>query len=162
ILAVARRADPGPWLDRFRDPAVRAQAGEVARLAGEADPAALPAGTLIALAELMRGRGLDPKGLLRAGQLVHPDDFLIPFSIAVGYGDPQRLPRESAIEVLGYYRTCRTLRPENLAVLINLGNSHRAIKDIDGAIACYREATRINPGFARAHHCLGLTLLQRG
>src|SRR5947209_4100370 len=73
VLAVARRADPGPWLDRFRDPVLRAKAAEVWRLASEADPAAMSAGTLTALAGLMRNRGLDPKPILRGGQLARPN-----------------------------------------------------------------------------------------
>jgi hypothetical protein len=85
LLGVLRRADAGPWLDRFRDPAVRNDPMRLWWLARSAAPATLHPATCTALAEVMRARGLDPTGLLLRAQFAHPGEFLIPFSLGWMY-----------------------------------------------------------------------------
>jgi len=42
------------------------------------------------------------------------------------------------------------------------GNALRGQGDLDGAIACYREAVRLSPRFFQAHANLGLVLQLKG
>jgi tetratricopeptide (TPR) repeat protein len=147
---VLRRADPGPWLDAFRDPAVRNDPLRLWWLARSADPTRLPPATLTALAEVMRGRGLDPVPLLLRAQFAHPGDFLIPFHLGRS--------AEDAADQVAHYRAARVTRPGNLAVLNNLGNALKDKGDVDGAIAAYKEAITHDPTFAPAHYNLGVAL----
>ena len=149
VLAVAQRADPGPWLDRFRDPAVRADKAKLEQLAREADPGALAPGTVTALAELMRRGKLDPSRLLLAAQSAHPRDFPTTFALCQWYyrkRDPQ---------MIGHCRTARALRPDNKAVLTNLGHALSNTGDLDGAIDCFRETIRLDPSYTTGHNNLG-------
>src|SRR5262249_53404404 len=131
ILAVAREADaregdPGPWLARFRDPAVRADADEFEALAREANPAVLSPAVVVALADQMRRRGIDPSRLLFAAQLAHPRDFLIAFALGQWFfsKDPP--------EAIGHYLAARAIRPDNPTVLSNLGAALMEKGDVDG------------------------------
>jgi hypothetical protein len=81
LLAAARRADPGAWGDRLRDPAVRASKDAVAKLAADADPAATPSASLSVPAELMTRNGLDLAPLLSAPRARHPTDFELAFAL---------------------------------------------------------------------------------
>jgi hypothetical protein len=63
---VARRADPGPWTDRLRDPAVRNDRSAVEKLAEDADPARTSTATLSVLAQRMGELHLNPGPLLTA------------------------------------------------------------------------------------------------
>jgi tetratricopeptide (TPR) repeat protein len=150
ILGVLRRADPGPWLDAFRDPAVRNNPLRLWWLARSAAPARLPPATLTALAEVMWGRGLDPVPLLARAQFAHPGDFLIPFQLG--------LSAKAAADQVAHYQAARITRRWNVAVLINLGVALKDKGDVDGAIAAYKEAITHNPRYAKAHNGLGVIL----
>jgi tetratricopeptide (TPR) repeat protein len=154
ILEVLRRADPGPWLDAFRSPAVRRSPMALGLLARSADPASLSPATLMALSEVMEARGLDPVQLLQRAQFAHPSDFLTPFYLGLSASDPA--------EKVAHYRAARVTRPVNLAVLTNLGAALKDKGDVVGAIACYREAIRHDPKFALAQYNLGIVLTDKG
>jgi tetratricopeptide (TPR) repeat protein/tRNA A-37 threonylcarbamoyl transferase component Bud32 len=154
VLDVLRRADPGLWLDAFRDPGVRRNRMALGLLARSADVARLPPPTLTALSAVMQTRGLDPSPLLHRAQFAHPSDFLIPFMLGeVAEDDADRV---------AYYRAARVARPTNRDVLTNLGICLEDTGDRDGAIAAYREAIKCDPTFATAHHNLGVALLSKG
>ena len=51
-----------------------------------------------------------------------------------------------------------TSRPANAACHNNLGIVLKEKKDLDGAVAAYREAIRRDPGYAPAHYNLGIAL----
>jgi tetratricopeptide (TPR) repeat protein len=150
VLVVARLADPGVWLDRFRDPTVRADAAKVMVLAEEADPAALSPGTVTALAELMRAHRLDPTRLLLAAQFTHPADFLISYTAGQWF-----YMKKDMKEAVAHFRAARVTRPDNLAILINMGSALRDQGDLKGAASSFREAVRLDPTFGKAHHNLG-------
>jgi tetratricopeptide (TPR) repeat protein len=156
VLAVARGADPGDWLDRFRDPAVRADADRLRQLARDADPAALAPAAVTALAVVMQRRGLDPGRLLFAAQVTHPGDFLIAFELAQWFfnRDPEK--------AIGQFRTARAIRPDNVAVVINLAALLNERGDSGGGLECCREAVRLDPTNPLAHNNLGNTLRLRG
>jgi tetratricopeptide (TPR) repeat protein len=154
VLDVLRRADPGPWQDAFRDPAVRRSAMALGLLARSADPANLPPATLTALSELMGVRGLDPGPLLLRAQFAHPGDFLISFALGQSATD--------AAEKMGHYRAARVTRPGNLTVLINLGIVLYAKGDVDGAVTTIMEVLKHDAKFAPAHNNLGNVLALKG
>jgi tetratricopeptide (TPR) repeat protein len=156
ILDVLRRADPGPWLDAFRDPAVRANAAAVWWLARSADAATLHPSTLATLGTVMEARGLDPSGLLLRAQFSYPSEFLIAFQLGQWHS-----PRQEFDAATAHYRAARVTRPDNLAVLGNLGAVLLAKGDVDGAIGCHREAIRLDPNYARAHYNLGVALYKK-
>jgi Flp pilus assembly protein TadD len=190
LLDVARRADPGPWTDRLRDPAVRSDAARLGQLAEDADAAVLTPATLVVLAELMRHHQLDPVPLLSAGQHRGPPEFELNFHLG------RRLYDLNAAAAAGFYRAANVLRPHNVTVLNNLGaalertgdssaalgyfieaarldpNFHLAHynlgvvrylrRDLDGAMGSFREATRLDPNDPQAHNNLGVVLTQKG
>src|SRR5262249_5173443 len=75
LLGVARRADPGAWADRFRDPAAWGRRAALEDLAREADVKRLSPALLAALGLALAGNGEDAVPLLKAAQRQHPGDF---------------------------------------------------------------------------------------
>jgi len=173
LLAVLRKADPGPWLDAFRDPAARRNRMALGLLARSADPAAVPPAAVVALAELMEARGLDPGAVLAAAHARHPADYDLALQLGLWFHTRDELL------AAGYYWAARAARPAdtvalgNLGALLtrgdppgvtvvltreavrltptdpmahyNLGVALHKARDLAGAIACYREATRLDP-----------------
>jgi tetratricopeptide (TPR) repeat protein len=158
LLGVLRQADPGPWLDAFRNPSVRRNRMALGLLARSADPAALHPATLTALAEVMKDRGLDPSRLLLRAQFARPGDFLIPFQLGLWYLSVKKEP-DAAI---AHYLAARVTRPVHRSVLNNLGIALKARGELDEAIKCYREAVRLDPTYAPVHYNLGNALNAKG
>jgi tetratricopeptide (TPR) repeat protein len=155
ILAAVRRADPGPWLDLFRDPAVRGDKAKLEELARSADTAALPPATVAALAGLMQRLGLDPSPLLIAALRQHPGDFGL--NLALG----QRVVGSSPDQAVAYYRAAVAIQPANTAAWNNLGVTLLQKGDTDEAIASFREAIRLDPANAQAHFNLATAYAQK-
>src|ERR1700733_13242638 len=72
-----------------------------------------------------------------------------------------------------YTQIIRTDRPENQATVLkhhpgmarvnyNLGNILQAQRRLDEAVACYRQAVRIDPAHVWAHNNLGIALKELG
>ena len=153
LLEIARRADPGPWTDQFRDPAVRTNKAAVAKLAAEADSAAVSSTALGALAELMERNGLNPVPMLSAARGRYPADFQLAFVLALW----QKGGRQ-----IGPYEAARALRPEHLTTWNNLGYALYMQSDFDGAAAALRGAIRIDPMYPSPHNNLGVALYAKG
>jgi serine/threonine-protein kinase len=156
LLAVGRGADPGPWTDRFRDPAVWRSGHTLMRLAREADVTALPPPTLLTLARLLP-HGSDKVSLLTAAQVRYPDDFWLNFEL----GDAlSKIKRNE--EAIGYYRAALALRPGTFAVFTNLGSLLHWQGRLVEAEAARREAVALEPKLAMAHAHLGGVLHDQG
>jgi tetratricopeptide (TPR) repeat protein len=156
LLAAARRADPGDWGDRFRDPAVWGQREALERLAREAQVAELSPQLLRALGQALWGAGADPVPLMRAAQKRHPADFWLNFDLGNALragGRPE--------EAVGYYLAALEVRPGTGGVYNNLGLALRAQGDLAGAVACFRRAIDLDPKLAGPYHNLGLALGQK-
>jgi serine/threonine-protein kinase len=159
LLGVARRADPDPWRDRFRDPAVWGDRQALRALADEAlrDGGAkldeLSPQVLAALGLLLYHKGADAVPLLRAAQHRYPSDFWL--NLALGAVLSNATHYEEAV---GYCRVAVALRPGVAAAHCNLGVALHAKKDLDGAVAAYQKAVGIDPKLAPAHTGLGLAL----
>ena len=83
LLEVARRADPDPWRDRVRDPAVWRDGKALAELARAAPLPEQPVPLLLALGERLSATGEDGVGFLRRVQEQYPEDFWANFTLAL-------------------------------------------------------------------------------
>lgn len=155
VLAVAGKLDAGPWLDRFRNPKVRADRSRLDALARGPDAATLPPATVVALSSLMERHDLDPSPLLTASLVFHPDDFPLMFALGKWFN------HRDGPKAIGAYRGARAIRPENVAVLNNLGNVLKEEQELEEAIACFKEAVRLDPNYAAAHYNLGNALNEK-
>ena len=186
LMAVARAADPHPWRDRLRDPAVWFSLNRVSAVAAEAKGQDLSPQVASSLgATLLDKQAIE---LLREAQSRHPADFWVNFTLGVRLGASE--------EAVGYLRVAVALRPDasaphnHLGIALagqgkvdeaiacykkaiereprwpgphnNLGDALAAKGKVDEAIACYKKAIELNPGDARLHSNLGYALTARG
>jgi serine/threonine-protein kinase len=157
LLTVARKADPDPWRDRFRDPKVWQDRKGLQRLARQAKVQQLSPQLVAALATVLAWRGGDALGLLTAAQRRSPQDFWLNFLL----GNALRAAQKPG-EAVGYYRAALALRPKASAVYINLGNALKAQDQVAQSIACYQMAIKLDPKYAGGHTNLGIALAAQG
>jgi tetratricopeptide (TPR) repeat protein len=157
LLAVARRADPDRWRDRFRDPKVWQDRKALERLTRQAPLQQWSPQLVTALASALRRQRGDAVALLTAAQARHPQDFWLNFNL--GYALWKAHKAEAAI---GYYRAALALRPQASAVYNNLGNALREQGQWARAIACYQKAIALDPKNAKAYTNLGNALYAQG
>ncbi len=158
VLAVARRSAPGPWTDRFRDPAVRDQPLRLWWLAREARPGELPPATLAALAVELEQHGLDPTRVLKRAQTAFPNEFLIALSLALWFGRENR----DLNQAIAYYRAARAIRPSDTTAIHNLGTLLAQQDDDEAAREAFQVAIQLNPDSRDSHYNLGCTLSDLG
>jgi tetratricopeptide (TPR) repeat protein len=157
LLAVARRADPDPWRDRFRDPALWNDRAALQRLARQAPVAQLSPQLLTSLGMALGQSGADAVPLLTAAQERHPEDFWL----NVNLGNALVRAKKSN-EAIGYYRAAMALRPRTGPLYNNLGNALQASGRPEQAIAAYRKAIELRADFPGAHNNLGNALALKG
>jgi eukaryotic-like serine/threonine-protein kinase len=158
LLAVLRRADPGPWSDRLRDEAVRSDPAAFDRLIAEADPAAVPAHLAVLVFQL-RGRpwAAAPQWLAAAA-FCHPDDFWVQFEAGYYYYAKAPQPALAALHL----RAAHTLRPDLPYVKRLLLECVIRLPDhLDGAVVELRRLVGRDPASADAHMLLALALLEK-
>ena len=63
---------------------------------------------------------------------------------------------------LSIFEGARLRHPGNAAVLLCLGDTHRALGHLEAALAAYREAVQVAPDLAAAHAGLGAALMLSG
>jgi tetratricopeptide (TPR) repeat protein len=157
LLLVARLADPDPWRDQVRDPALWKQQTAVLELADQARKddrlGRLTPQTLALMGVLLR-KDRPAETWLRAAQELHPADFWINFELASALAKSRGQLREA----VGFYRVALALRPQSTAVYNNLGSALYHQNELAAAAHAYRKALAIDPRFALAWHGLGLTL----
>ena len=167
LLEVARRADPGPWQDRLRDPRLWAPPGRqrhwwvgsvpvliLAQLAIVAD-ATTPPAAVSTLAELMDRHGLDPSPLLFASAARDPTRFEPAFALGRWFQarDPAR--------AIGFFQAARSIRPDHLAATIELSILVSQSGDTTTAQTLLLDLRRRHPAVAAVHNNLGRVLLSR-
>jgi eukaryotic-like serine/threonine-protein kinase len=157
LLEVAGLADPDPWRDRVRDPAVWDDRAALARLTESKEAAAQSPQLLTALAGRLTQLGADSEGLLRAAQERHPGDFWVNFSL----GNALRNGKKPD-EAVGYYRAALAVRPGTAGVHLNLGNALYDKGQREEAVAEYRKAIELDPKYVKAHDNLGKALYEKG
>jgi eukaryotic-like serine/threonine-protein kinase len=159
MLEAARRADPDPWRDRFRDfkmwhspPALKALATEL--LQDEKLLAKQKPQLLAALGFALRTNEVDPTLLLAAARECYPGDFWLNFDLAEALCRAKKWD-----EAAGFYRVAITIRPSVMLVHNNLGDVLLVgTKHFDEAIHEYRRAIELDPKFAMPHSGLGSAL----
>ncbi len=156
LLDVTRRVEPGAWLDRVRDPAVWENADALQELAAEADAVNAPPAALNVLAWLMKRRDLIAHAFLTACRARHPADF----ELAFVHGQCHLENKDG--KQIGPFEAARALRPEVLAVWINLGLAHFLHGDLGTARLLYQQVIDRDPEFAIAYHSLSQVLLKQG
>jgi tetratricopeptide (TPR) repeat protein len=187
LLAVVRRADPGPWSDRLRDSAVRAQPAALDRLAAEANPDSVPPNLVVLLFQIRPRAWADGPKLLASAVSRYPNDFWVLFEAGYYYYSKDYRPSVAA----GYLRAAYTIRPDLplvrqlvLECMIRAGQeveataelqemirrdpktawSHAELakvlrrNDLQGAIVELKEAIRLDPKNAWFHSELAWTL----
>src|SRR5262249_37825000 len=159
LLAVAGLADPDPWRQRLRDPALRRSVPALEELARREEILSQPP-TVVVLGRLLGRAGAVPAAgtlLRRAGER-HPDDFWLNFDLATPLRrrTPPRLE-----EATGYYRVARALRPESPVVHNDLGGILRQQGKLVEAAAALRKALDLKEDSAAAHSNLASVLSEQ-
>jgi serine/threonine-protein kinase len=162
LLEAARRADPDPWGDRFRDPTVRGDRAALENLAAEllGDEARLarfrPA-SLAALGSALLDAKADAAPWLRAAQARHPGDFWL--NLLLGNAlEPGKRWGEAA----GFYRAALAARPDSATAHNNLGIALIRLRRPAEAVAEFRAAVRLAPEAVPAHNNLRNALKEQG
>jgi serine/threonine-protein kinase len=154
LLAVARRADPDPWRDRLRNPAVWQDRAALKRLARRARVMGLSPRWLPVLRNILMEHQGDAMRLLTAAQQQSPQDFWVNFTLANALYNAKQ-----PAEAIAYYRAALALRPNASVVHYNLGNALKETGRHDEALACLRKANYLDPklaqALAQAHYHLG-------
>jgi hypothetical protein len=88
LLELARAADPDPWRDRFRDPAVWTDRAALTRLAGDPDVGRQSPMVLTSLAYWLASNEGDPTALYARVLVDHPRDFWLHLHAAMLARDP--------------------------------------------------------------------------
>ena len=170
-LRAARGADPDPWRDRAREPAVWGDATALAELARAAPVAEQPPPVLLALGERLQLAGGDGVALLRRVREQYPDDFWANFTLGRALHGAVRQGQGDWRTAAPYYQKAVDLRPTAVAVHNNLAvilaNAGVLEDGADGrfgpgAFTVFRRALRIDPDFAPARNNLALFLKRRG
>jgi tetratricopeptide (TPR) repeat protein/serine/threonine protein kinase len=157
LLSVSRQADPDPWRDGLRDPAVWNDAAALERKTRGEDLAKQPPQFLAVVGIQLHRLGGDGDRLLRAAWERQPGDFWVNFDLAFALSK-----KKEFAEAVGYYRTALALRPGTAAVHTNLGLALQAQGKLAEAIAEFHKAIDLDPKFAEAHTNLGLALHKQG
>jgi tetratricopeptide (TPR) repeat protein len=150
ILEVARKADPQPWGDRFRDVKVWADRVALEQLARELRPAEQSPQLIITLAGKLGATSGEALEVLRRALLHHPRDFWLHYFFAHFGKSPSE--RESR------FQAALVLRPRSSIVHNSIGWALREQKTVDGAIAEFQKAIELGPDNALAYTHLGVAL----
>jgi serine/threonine-protein kinase len=157
VLEVVRLADPDPWRDRVRDPAVWENGATLARLTAEKQVAEQSPQLLAGLGVRLMELGADAEGFLRAAQQRHPGDFWVNFDLGNALADGKKHG-----EAVSYYRAALAVRPRTPAAHYNLGNALYDKGQWEEAVAEYRLAIKLDPKLGLAHDGLGSALYAKG
>jgi tetratricopeptide (TPR) repeat protein len=138
LMAVARRADPDPWRDRVRDPAVWNNRKKLDAVLAQARPERVSPQIAVVLGRFQDLQSTLP--LLIAAQRSHPDDFWVNLMLGSRLHQEKRLA-----EAISYLRAAVALRPTSIPAFNNLGVALQSFGKVDEAAACWREALRLAP-----------------
>jgi serine/threonine-protein kinase len=155
VTEVARRADPHPWRDRLRDPALLGDPNKLRALVDEARGEELSPQVVVALGWSLPGE--QTTTLLRAVQNKHPGDFWVNFLLGF-----RLIFQQEQAEAMQYLRVALALRPAAPAVMNNLASALDQQNRVDEAIEWYRKALALDPLHVFARVNLGKSLVSKG
>jgi serine/threonine protein kinase/tetratricopeptide (TPR) repeat protein len=153
-LEVARRADPHPWRDGFRDPAVWADRGRLEALARDPEAEKQPPAVVATLARVLEIRGGSAAPLLRTALGRHPRDYWLQIRLSN--------VSEDTTEAVACIRAALALRPDQAGAYNALGAKQEYMDREAEAIACYRRAIELDPAYLLAHYNLAKLLEKQG
>jgi serine/threonine-protein kinase len=160
LQEVVQAADDSAWRRQFREAMAAKDTAKMQALAQQEQAWAQPPSVLDWLATALQEAGLEEQAerFWREAQQHYPGDFWLNYDLATFLTLKARPPRPQ--EALGYCRAAVAIRP--VAVAHNaLGNTLRALGDLEGAQAAFRHAISLDPSSAPAHSNLGLVLHQQ-
>jgi serine/threonine-protein kinase len=150
LLELARAADPDPWRDRYRDPAVWADREALTKLSKEPEAGRQSPTVLVSLGVLLSLNGEDPSALFEQGLLDHPRDFWLHLNAALFITEP-------GVKI-GLAHAALAIRPRNVSAYILLAWFLRERGDLPAALVAAKRAIGISPNFGSGYVCLGLSL----
>jgi tetratricopeptide (TPR) repeat protein len=153
LLEVARRADPDPWRDRFRQVEAWNDRATLEKLAQQIQPAQQSPQVITALAGLLITERGEARNVLRRALLHHPRDFWLNFVLGEVTKDP--------VEREARYQAALALRPRSATAHTRLGKALWDQRDSEGAIAHFEKAFDLDPNNAAAHTHLGVALMAK-
>jgi serine/threonine protein kinase/Tfp pilus assembly protein PilF len=167
VRAVLQSADPDPYRDAVRDAFAVRDDRALSALAGRPEALAQPARFAAVLGQLReRVTPERRRAVLESALRARPGDLTLlvelgnsypAFGLAgLGYS------REEIGERVRWFQAAVAAHPENVGARNNLGNALQDRGDLDGAMACYEEALRLDPAFARGHFNMGIVLRDKG
>jgi serine/threonine-protein kinase len=152
-LALARRIDPDPWRDRFRQVRVWKEGKSARQVLTGLGPHRQPPQVVIVAAALLNRHGGDGTRLLRGTVLRRAGYFWLNFALAWETRDLEEKVRS--------FRAALALRPRSSPVLSNLGMALGMKGDLDAAAHLAR-AVELDPRNTAARHNLGQALYLLG
>jgi tetratricopeptide (TPR) repeat protein len=173
VRAVLRVADPHPYRDAVRDTIVANGRAKFAELASRPEAADQPPGFVAFLAESGAINDVRRRELLGIAVRRRPGDLGLVLGLAQTYPSDRH---ELDDERLRWSQAAVGVAPENPAAHYVLGiamvEKGLALNELDhppnqkwnldGAVAEYKEALRIDPTYASAHNALGIILDLKG
>jgi serine/threonine-protein kinase len=160
LLAVARLADPGPWTDRFREPATWRDVGKLKKLVGELNADLvkdLSPTTIRALGMKLTHHGVGHVLVLRKALLFHPGDFWLNYELG-----EELWHRKQPLEALGFYYAALAIRPDVAVVYNGIGNAMRDCRRWDEAVMALSKAIELDDRHALFYRNLGNALCDKG
>jgi tetratricopeptide (TPR) repeat protein len=155
VRSVLRSLGRDDYRDAVRDAVLAADKDRVAELAGHSDALAQPGGFVAVLGENRAVPAGRRRQLLRAALIRQPGDLSLLMTLGLTYPSKQR---EGAEERLRWFQAAVAAHPSAPAPLVDLGVALADRGDLDGAIACFKEAIHLDPKLAPAHNNLGTAL----
>ncbi len=159
LLDVVRLTDPDPsgWRDRLRDPSVRRDKVELARLANSAKLAETPVNLLVSLGELLQKSGGDAIPFLLSVQREHPDDFWVNHQLGFFAEARNDVP-----EALRNLQAALATRPDTPYLLSSLGRALARANRMAEAIPYHMKAVQLAPEDEILRMGLGAQLVEAG
>jgi serine/threonine-protein kinase len=150
LLQVARSADANREPSRVRDIVEHGDRQALLDMAAVVDISRLHPATLAMLGASLRKVGADEQALmlLRKAQRSHAHDFWINHDLAMLLQFSRPPQYEEAVR---FFTAAVALRPQSPGAHLNLGNSLWKKGDLDGAIAEFREAIRLERDYGIAY-----------
>jgi eukaryotic-like serine/threonine-protein kinase len=158
-LAVLRAADPDQYRNSVRDAALARDRAKLADLAGRPEAADQPAEFVALLGDARWRPPSQCRVLLESALHRQPGNLML--LMAAGHTYPVN-QREGADERVRWFQAAAGVAVANPAAHNLLGIALSDRGDVDGAIAEYKEAIRLQPGYGPAHHNLGSALSKNG
>jgi tetratricopeptide (TPR) repeat protein/tRNA A-37 threonylcarbamoyl transferase component Bud32 len=155
VRAALQALDADPFRDAVRDAVRSKDRPALAKLAALQEVLQQPPGFAAFLADHGASSQQRRRALLAMAVQRHPGDLGLLMGLGLTYPINQR---EGAEERLRWYQAAVAVAPANSAAHNNLGIALRDTKDVDGAIAAFKEAVRLDPNLVPAHINLGVAL----